>query len=129
MDKITRFDDKCIIVKISIGVYNRNCPYEATRRCWRANLNRARMADYVLGIIDRKVICVIKIRSCDYVKDQFCNKEKFHCKNDFGTDIELCKIRKRIVFEGDEKKYDKKYLNKYLPVEYLPTINPVRYTY
>ena len=129
MDKITKFDDKCIIVRIPIGILKRKSPYEATRRCWRVNLSRARRANYLLGTIDGKVICVIKINNCDYVKDKFCNKEIFHCKNDFGADIELCKTRKRVAFEGDEKKDDKKYLNKYLLIEYIPVQNPVRYTY
>ena len=42
MEKITRFDDKCVIVKIPIGILTRKSPYEATRRCWRASLSRAR---------------------------------------------------------------------------------------
>jgi len=129
MDKITKFDDKCIIVRIPIGIYKRKSPYEATRRCWRINLSRAKKANYVLGSIDGKVICVIKIRNCDYVKDEFCNKEKLHCRNDFGVDTKLCEIKKRVAFEGYVIKEDKEYLNKYLPVKYLPVQNPVRYTY
>ena len=58
MEKLTRFDDKCVIVKIPIGILTRKSPYEATRRCWRASLSRARMADYVLGTVNGKVICV-----------------------------------------------------------------------
>jgi len=129
MEKITKFDDKCIIVKIPIGVYQRKTIYEATRRCWRANLNKARRADYLLGTINGKVECVIKINSCDYVKQKFCDKEEKKCKNDFKVDVKLCKERKRIAFEGNEKKDDKKYLNKILPDKYIKGQYPVRYTY
>jgi len=128
-EKITKFDDKCFIVKIPIGIFKRKSPYEATRRCWRANLNRARRADYVLGTIDGRVLCVIKVKNCDYIKEEFCKKEKSFCKNDFGVNTELCKIRKRIAFEGMEMKNDKKYLNKIIPNEYTPSRNPYRYTY
>jgi len=129
MEKIIEFNDKCIIVKIPIGIQHRSNFYEATRRCWRAKLIRAKKASYVLGTIDGLVKCVIKINSCDYVKTEFCNKEMEKCKRDFNADTELCKKNKRIAFEGEEIKTDKKYLNKTVPDEYCPKQNPVRYTY
>jgi hypothetical protein len=129
MEKITKFDDKCIIVKIPIGIYQRKNLYDATRRCWRINLDRARMADYVLGTFEGKVICVIKVTDCDYVNAKLCAIEKISCKNDFGVDTELCEKRGRVAFEGHEIKDDKKYLNKSIPNEYLPVQNPVKYTY
>ena len=129
MEKITKLDDKCIIVKIPIGIHQRNNLYEATRRCWRVNLNKAKMADYVLGIIKEEVKCVIKISSCDYVKTEFCKKENKICKIFFNVNTELCKRNRRIAFEGKVINTDKKYLNKTVPHEYLPMQNPVRYTY
>jgi len=127
---IAGFVDNCIIVKIPVGVNRRKTLYEATRRCWRADLNRARRAEYVLGTVDGvKVECVIKIKSCDYVRDAFCDKEEAVCRADFGVDTALCKTRRRIAFEGDEMKDDKKYLNRSLPKGYMPKQNPVRYTY
>jgi hypothetical protein len=129
METITRFDDKCIIVNIPIGIDQRGGLYEATRRCWRVSLRRARRADYVLGTVDGKVLCVIKPNRCDYVSADFCAKEKKRCKEVFHTDTALCEHRKRIAFEGAELKDDTKYLGKMLPAEYIPGQCPVRYTY
>jgi hypothetical protein len=129
MENIVEFADKCIIVKIPVGKEKRVTIKEATRRCWRASLKRAQKADYVLGTIDGKVLCVIKIKSCDCVSDEFCEKEKMVCKEEFGTNIELCKTKKRIEFEGEEVTDDKKYLGKKLPAKYIPGQMPVRYTY
>jgi len=129
MEKVKKFDDKCIIVRIPIGIQHRSNLYEATRRCWRANLVKAKKAKYVLGTINGKVLCVIKICNCDYVKTEFCNKEMEKCRRDFNADTELCKKNKRIAFEGEEIKNDKKYLGKELPSEYIPGQMPIRYTY
>jgi hypothetical protein len=129
MEKIVEFVDKCIIVKIPIGKEKRSNTYEATRRCWRASLNRAKKANYVLGTIDGQVLCVIRIESCNYVSSKFCEKEKTVCKEEFRTNIKLCEIKKRIEFKGDEVKDDKKYLGKKLPEKYILGQMPIRYTY
>lgn len=129
MENKVEFADKCIIVKTPIGGKEMNNIFEATRRCWRINLNRARKADYVLGTIDGEVLCVIKVKGCDYVSSEFCEKEKKVCKEKFRTNIKLCEAKKRIAFEGKEIKDDKKYLGKKLPEEYIPGRMPVRYTY
>jgi len=129
MPVITNFDDKCIIVKIPIGIYKRVGLKEATRRCWRANYKKAKEAKYVLGTIDGRVLCVLKITKCYYATDEFCGKEKQKCKEDFDVNINLCEQNKRIQFDGEELLDDKKYLNKILPPEYIPKQNPVRYSY
>jgi hypothetical protein len=131
MEQITEFYDNCMIVRIPIGILKRINPYEATRRCWKANLSKAREAEYVLGTVDGKVICVIKVKSCNLLKNDFCKKEEASCKNDFGKDfgVGTRKCNKRIAFEGVEKTDDKKYLNKFLSDEFIPKQNPVRYTY
>lgn len=126
---IKKFDDKCIIVNIPIGIQQRNNFYEATRRCWRLNLTRARKANYILGTIDGVVKCVVKICSSDYVKIEFCVKQMEDCKRIFGVNTELCIKNRRIAFEGKEIKLDTKYLSKIIPSEYTPKQNPVRYTY
>jgi hypothetical protein len=129
MEKITKFDDKCIIVRIPVGIDKRKNLYEATRRCWRANLRKAKEADYVLGTINGEVLCVIKIKSCNYASSDLCEKEKMTCKEEFGVNINLCENKKRIVFEGKEVKDDKKYLGKKLSKEFIPGQMPVRYSY
>lgn len=126
--EITEFDDKCIIVRIPIGSKQRENLYEATRRCWRGNINKAKKADYVLGTIEGKIICVIKVENCNFVSTEFCESEKNICKNEFGVNIELCKKNKRIVFEGKEEK-NNKYFGKILPEKYIPGQMPIRYTY
>jgi hypothetical protein len=50
-------------------------------------------------------------------------------KKDLNENNEISKKNKRIAFEGEEIKTDKKYLNKTVPDEYCPKQNPVRYTY
>jgi hypothetical protein len=126
MEKITKFDDKCIIVRIPIGIDQRKNLYEATRRCWRASLQKARKADYILGTIDGEILCSIKIKSCDYASSDLCKKEKMACKEEFGVNIKHCENKKRIVFEGKE---DKKYLGTKLPQKYIPGQMPIRYSY
>jgi len=129
MEKIINFVDKCIIVRIPIGIEKRENIFEATRRCWRANLNKAKKAEYVLGTIDGEVLCVIRIKNCDYVDPLFCKHEKMKCEKDFGVNITLCENKKRIAFEGKEVKDDKKYLGKKLPDKYIPGRMPIKYTY
>ena len=131
MEKIIKFDDvdKCVIVSIPIGIYQRKNIIEATRRCWRANFKRAEKAKYVLGVVDGIVKCVIQTSGCDYVKEKLCQKEMEKCRVVFGVNTKLCKKHKRLVFEGIELKNDKKYLGKKIPDIYLPKQNPVRYTY
>ena len=131
MNKEIKFDknDKCIIVKIPISINCRKNIFEATRRCWRANRDRAEKANFILGTVDGTVECVIKITGCDYVKTEFCKKEEEKCRRLFNANTELCKTYRRIAFEGNEIKNDKKYLNKKLPENYIPIQNPIRYTY
>jgi hypothetical protein len=128
METITHFNDKCIIVRIPIGINQRKGLYEATRRCWRASLQRSRKAGYVLGTVDGEILCVIKPDKCDYVPAKICNAEKETYKNVFGVNTALCK-NKRVAFEGKELKEDTNYLHKIIPGEYMPGRNPVRYTY
>jgi len=129
MNKENKFNDKCIIVKIPIGIKYRKNIFEATRRCWRANLIKARKADYILGTIDGIIECVIKITGCDYVKTEFCKREEEKCRRDFNVNTELCKKYRRIAFEGMEIENDKKFLGKKIPENYIPKQNPIRYTY
>lgn len=128
-ETITQFDDKCMIVDIRHSA-KKSSLYESTRRCWRADLSRAKKADYVLGAIDGRIWCVIKPSRCDYITIELCCKEEESCKNVFSTNPELCKYSRRIAFEGEEMKDDKKYLyKKIIPEKYIPGRNPVRYTY
>ena len=129
MEEISKFTDKCIIVNIPIGKKERAGLYEATRRCWRASLDKAGKADYVLGTDKGKVLCVIKVNGCKYVASEFCAKERAACEKEFGVNTKLCKNKRRIEFEGQELKNDKKYLGKTLLEEYTPGQNPIRYTY
>jgi hypothetical protein len=127
MDNVINFDDNCIIVRIPVGICRKSL-YEATRRCWRVNLKRAKEAVYLLGTVNGTVLCEIKIESCYHVPHEFCEKEENICKDVFKTNTELCKIKKRVAFEGKEPD-EKKYLGKNLPQKYIPGQCPVRYTY
>ena len=129
MDNVIIFDDNYIIVRIPVGICKRENLYEATRRCWKVNLKRAKEAVYLLGTVDGTVLCVIKIESCYHVSHEFCEKEENICKDVFKANTDLCKIKKRVAFEGKELKDEKKYLGKKLPEKYIPGRCPVRYTY
>ena len=129
METITQFDDWCIIVRIPVSIMT-DSPYEATCYCWRANLQMAKRAKYLLGVNDGIVKCVIKIKSCRYPTEEICNKRKEPwCKFIIGINTEICKKYSRIYFEGEELKDDKKYLHKKIPEKYTKGPNPVRYTY
>jgi hypothetical protein len=134
MEEITEFKDKCMIIRVrDESVHIRGSLYESVRRCWRANLDSAKKADYVLAIVgNSEVRGVFKPTSWDYIDSEFCKKEakaSRECKGKFDVNTELCKKRNRIGFVGEAIKDDKKYLNKLVPEKYFPRQMPVRYTY
>jgi hypothetical protein len=54
-----KFPDKCIVIRTKQKTvaalqpfYGENAIYEAVRRCWRIKLDRARMAEYVLAVVN-----------------------------------------------------------------------------
>ena len=132
MEKITNFKDKCIIIRIrheSIDI--RGSLYEAVRRCWRASKERAEEADYVLAVVGRSrvVEAVFKPSRWYYLDDEFCKNQEEVCKTGYGVNTDLCKIKRRIAFEGEEIPHDTNYLHKQIPDKYSSMQNPVRYTY
>jgi len=116
---ITNFDEKCIIIKIK---GSNPTVYERVRSCWRANIEKAKLADYVLVIVKGEVVGVYEPIKWYYsLNTERCKEnkcEKYPCK--------------RIAFTGKEASSDiqKKYLHKYLPDWYMrPGPGPVLYTY
>ncbi|MDR1565692.1 MAG: hypothetical protein LBS48_00215, partial [Treponema sp.] len=104
MDVIKELKDKCVIIKVrEESVLRRGSVYEAVRRCWRASLQRAEEADYVLAIIgrDKRVKGVFKPKEWYSLDDNFCRKQKWECE-EYETDTKLCAIRKRIAFDGEK---------------------------
>ena len=137
MEKITNFKHNCMIIRVrneSIAI--RGNLYEAVRRCWRANMQNAQEADYVLAIVgkpsekDLEVKAVYKPDRWYYPADEgVCNKKKEECLELYKTNTSLCRKHPRIAFEGKEIKNDTNYLHKQIPNAYYPLQNPVRYTY
>jgi hypothetical protein len=105
------------------------------RRCWRANLGRAKKADYVLVIIsgrgkyDLEVQGVFKPERWYCPDAKFCEKNAEECREEYGVNTGLCETNKRIAFEGQEITNDVKYLHKLIPSAFFPTQNPFRYAY
>jgi hypothetical protein len=131
MEQITKFDDKCVIIRIrqkSIGI--RGSLYEAARRCWRTVLAKAEDADYVLVLVgdNLKVAGVFKPDRWYYLEDDFCEKNMKECEK-LGTKTERCKKNRRIAFEGKELTDDVKYLNKLIPKECSPGETHVSFAY
>jgi hypothetical protein len=131
MNVIREFKDRCIIIRVrEESIRIRGSLKEAVRRCWRANLQRAKKADYVLAIIgtSKRIEGVFKPKKWYCLDDNFCREQEQECKK-YETNTELCAIRKRIAFDGEKIINDVKYLHKVIPDEYLPAMNPFRYTY
>jgi hypothetical protein len=111
----------------------RRCLYEAVRRCWRADKEKAEKADYVLVIVSGlkekslEVKAVYKPECWYYLDKVFCKEKKEECK-EFKTNTDLCRKCPRIAFEGKEVK-ETNYLHKLIPLSYFPLQNPIRYTY
>jgi len=119
-NKISKFSDKCIIIKIHDEYPTVK---ERVSRCWRINKERAEQADYVLAVIKGKVVGVFKpsqwrfasIEDCKKIdcdnKKQPCGRKKFTCK-EASDDIQ------------------KKYINKHIPDWFTrPGPGPIQYTY
>jgi hypothetical protein len=127
---IEEFNDKCMIIKINPKtIYGRGGIYAAVRWAWKAKLERAERADYVLAVetgTGGKIIGVFKPKK--WYKSTAENDKKYkHFLNEGGSD----ETEKRIAFQGVEADENtrRKYLDKFLPLEFRATKNPVRYTY
>jgi len=124
---IEKFNDKCMIIKIRPKtIYGRG---SAVRWAWRANLERAERTDYVLAVetsTGGKVIGVFKPDK--WYKATAENDKKYgHFLNEGCSE----ETEKRIAFQGVEadENIRRKYLDKFLPLEFSAATIPVRYTY
>ena len=67
-----------IIIKVTEEmIKRRGSRYEATRRAWRADINRAKKADYVLSVTDKVVNEVYEIENW-FRDEEFSNRIGFH---------------------------------------------------
>jgi len=116
---ISEFSDKCMIVRIHISIEYDETIYNAARRCWRANIDKAKDADYILAVINGIVQGVFKPEKWHITTDKECEKERDRCKK-MKANTKLCTVRKRIRFDGVEAPADvkKRYLNKEIPSKY-----------
>lgn len=135
MEKIAKFSHNCIIIRVrKESVAIRGSLYEAVRRCWRASKQKAEKAVYVLAIVsdpgeeDLEVKAVYEPKRWYSPAKDSCRENEKECKNKYGTNIDLCRNKPRIAFEGKEMK-DSVYLYKLIPNTHFPRQNPFRYTY
>jgi hypothetical protein len=121
-DKISKINDKCIIIKIHQETVNkRGSIYEAVRQCWNNNKTKAEQVDYVLAVVNGIVKGVFKPTKWyyPYLKESCSN-----CSHN----NEKCK---RIAFIGEEvnDSVKSKYLGKYIPDQFMrPGPGPFLYT-
>jgi hypothetical protein len=128
---IEEFNDKCMIIKIKPATIRgrKNDVYDAVRWAWKANLKRAERADYVLAVetgTGGRIIGVFKPEK--WYKATAENDKRYgHFLNEGGSE----ETEKRIAFQGEraDKNAMNRYLNKFLPLEFRTSQNPVRYTY
>ncbi|GHU71978.1 hypothetical protein FACS189450_08920 [Spirochaetia bacterium] len=118
--KITVINDRCVIIKIHHEtILERGSVYEAVRWSWRALLDKARYADYVLAIVQGTVLGVFK--PTHWYRATAENARKY------GGGVN----ESRISFIGEEANDIVKnlYINKEVPDKFLPSQNPIQYTY
>jgi hypothetical protein len=116
---------RCFIVKIKQKTIDeRGSVYEAARKFWAADIERAMRAEYVLAVLASSQGKVIGVYTPDTWKD--VTREYVEYQHKHGRPVSS---RTRIAFEGAELKDDTKYLGKMLPLEFIPGQNPVKYTY
>jgi hypothetical protein len=122
-DKLSGFNDKCIIIKIhQKTVSERGSVYHAVRHCWRINIDRANRADYVLGVINGVVKGVFKPGDWFYFPEKEC--KSLNCGNK-----KIPCGRKAFNGKDADENAKNKYLDKYIPDEYRRSRNPILYTY
>ena len=120
-NKLTEITDKCIIIKIKQETVFRHGIYEGVRSCWRANLEKARRANYVLAVVQGIVEGVFE--PTQWYRTTAENVRKyggFHDEN-------------RIAFIGKEADADvkNKYFKKAIPDKFRKQgmAAPVLFTY
>ncbi|WP_461255907.1 hypothetical protein [Treponema sp. R80B11-R83G3] len=128
-DIISEFPNKCMLVRIPISITYEKI-YDAARRCWKANIDKARSSDYVLAVADGIVQGVFKPEIWHITTVKECEKDKKRC-NVMRANTKRCEVNKRIRFDGVEAPAEvkKRYLNKEIPAKYQGCRNPVRYTF
>jgi hypothetical protein len=132
VDKILKFDDKCMVVRLHEWSPDaQGSLYEAARRCWKTTLSKAEQADYVLVLLgnDPQIKGVFKPKHWFEIPDEICNVERERCKKEYKVNTDSCQKKKRIGFEGDQILDDTKYLNKEIQVKCVIDESPVFYYY
>ena len=93
------FRHKLLIIKIN-RLYNRHMNsqelYDIARGIWRADINRAKQVEYVLGVYNNLIVCCYKPDR--WYKVFECSSEKLP-KHTYGTD--MLRMENRILFECD----------------------------
>jgi hypothetical protein len=120
LNEIEYFPHKCIIIKIKDEhILKVGSVYEVVRHSWRAKIERAEQAEYVLASVRGKVVGVF-IPTLWYVATEE-NARKYN--SPIHPD--------RIAFIGEDAEEETKelYLNKRIPQPHYGSQNPINYTY
>lgn len=93
------FKHKILVIKIN-KLYDRHMSaedlYDAVRGIWRADINRAKQVEYVIGVYNNLIVCCYKPDR--WYKVFECNSGKLPKHT---TDVDLSGMENRILFECD----------------------------
>lgn len=125
------FKHKILIIKVN-KLYNRCMSvqeiYDIVRGVWRADINRVKEVEYVLGVYNNLIVGCYKPNGWYRVSDCNIDKLPLHMKNK-----DLTKMKNRVFFECDDinimDENQSFYLNKSLEkIEYIQkSQNPIIY--
>lgn len=96
----------CFNVTKSIRDWDRGSIYECVRKYWRMSIDKAKLADFCLGISNGKVVSVYRPTSWEIVEDG--------------------EYKGRLMFEGEEI-IDSPFLGQDFSLVFDHVQNPVRY--
>ena len=94
------FKHKILVIKVN-KLYDRNMStqdlYDTVRGIWRADINRAKQVDYVLGVYNNLIVCCYKPDRWYKVFECNSNRLPKHI-----NDADLSGMEDRILFESDD---------------------------
>ncbi|MBY6054700.1 hypothetical protein [Cytobacillus firmus] len=74
--------------------------YEATRGNWRANKERVRKVEYVIGVMNKEVVCVYKPLSWDTVEENGKKRQRFEGEEVSQSTFNRIKNMEEAIIKG-----------------------------
>ncbi|MGG4468468.1 hypothetical protein ABER68_10600 [Paenibacillus alvei] len=74
--------------------------YEATRGNWRASKVRARKVNYVLGVLNKQVVCVYRPLSWETVVENGIERQRFEGEEVDQATFNMIKSQENAILKG-----------------------------